>query len=302
MSAALVALMGAVGLILALAGLPPLRRKQIDARVSPYLSGLKGRPSSLLARQPSSRSGLEARAEAMLRRLGVSTDRTLLMRIRAAGLEIDTGGFRLEQLVWAITGTVASWSLAAGAMAAGIAFELRALPAMSAVAFIGGFLARDWWLSRQVEARRSRLQEELPTAIDLVTLSIMAGESVPAGFARVATVLTTGIGGEFEKVVGDIRAGSSTVDALDELRRRLPLPGVARLVDALITGIERGAPLADVLRSQADDGRETRRRMLLEMGGRREVLMLVPVVFLIMPVVVVFALLPGLVSLDLLVP
>ncbi len=42
--------------------------------------------------------------------------------------------------------------------------------------------------------------------------------------------------------------------------------------------------------------------MLLEMGGRREVLMLVPVVFLIMPVVVVFALLPGLVSLELLVP
>jgi len=56
------------------------------------------------------------------------------------------------------------------------------------------------------------------------------------------------------------------------------------------------------LRAQADDGREARRRLLLEMGGRREVLMLVPVVFLIMPVVVLFALLPGLVSLELLVP
>ncbi|MFN2388126.1 MAG: pilus assembly protein TadB, partial [Actinomycetota bacterium] len=40
---------------------------------------------------------------------------------------------------------------------------------------------------------------------------------------------------------------------------------------------------------------------LLETAGRREVLMLVPVVFLIMPVVVVFALYPGIVSLDLLV-
>jgi tight adherence protein C len=82
----------------------------------------------------------------------------------------------------------------------------------------------------------------------------------------------------------------------------VPEPAVARLVDALCTGIEKGSPLADVLRAQADDGRDLSRRRLLELGGRREVWMLVPVVFLIMPVVVVWALYPGLVSLDLLVP
>ena len=92
------------------------------------------------------------------------------------------------------------------------------------------------------------------------------------------------------------------VEALETLKRRAPMTGVGRLVDALTTGIERGAPLADVLRAQANDGREARRRYLLETGGRREVLMLIPVVFLVMPVVVVFALLPGVVSLDLLVP
>jgi tight adherence protein C len=57
-----------------------------------------------------------------------------------------------------------------------------------------------------------------------------------------------------------------------------------------------------VLRAQADDVRESRRRELIELGGKREVLMLVPVVFLIMPVVVMYALLPGLVSLNLIVP
>jgi len=301
-SAMVIALVGAVGLVLAITGLPPLRRKNVEERVSPYLSGLRGRPSSLLARQPSSRSGLEARAESVLRRFGVTTDRNLLLRLRAAGLDTDSGAFRLEQLVWAITATVGTWSSVASANLAGIAFDLRALPAISAVAFALGFMTRDWWLSRQIDTRRALLQEELPTAIDLLTLSIMAGESVPAGFARVSKVLRTGIGSEFDKVVRNIRAGSSTVDALDDMRARLPLPGIARLVDALITAIERGAPLADVLRAQADDGRETRRRTLLEMGGRREVLMMIPVVFLILPVVVVFALLPGLVSLDLLVP
>jgi tight adherence protein C len=77
---------------------------------------------------------------------------------------------------------------------------------------------------------------------------------------------------------------------------------MARFVDAVCTGIERGAPLSDVLRAQADDARDARRRQLLELGGQKEVWMLVPVVFLIMPVVVLFALYPGLVSLNLLVP
>jgi tight adherence protein C len=102
--------------------------------------------------------------------------------------------------------------------------------------------------------------------------------------------------------VGQIRSGSPALEALEALKDRLPDYSMVRFVDALCTGIERGAPLADVLRAQADDVREARRRRLIEMGGKREVLMLVPVVFLIMPVVVIFVLLPGLASLDLLVP
>jgi tight adherence protein C len=76
---------------------------------------------------------------------------------------------------------------------------------------------------------------------------------------------------------------------------------MARFLDALISGIEKGSPLADILRAQADDARQARGRELLESAGRKEVLMLVPVVFLIMPVVVVYALFPGLASLDLFV-
>jgi tight adherence protein C len=40
------------------------------------------------------------------------------------------------------------------------------------------------------------------------------------------------------------------------------------------------------------------RVLLIEAGGRREVLMLVPVVFLELPVVILFALYPGLFSLS----
>jgi tight adherence protein C len=55
--------------------------------------------------------------------------------------------------------------------------------------------------------------------------------------------------------------------------------------------------LADVLRAQAQDVREVGRRELMESGGRKEVAMMVPVVFFILPVTVVFAVFPSMVVL-----
>ncbi|MEJ5946191.1 type II secretion system F family protein [Pseudokineococcus basanitobsidens] len=63
--------------------------------------------------------------------------------------------------------------------------------------------------------------------------------------------------------------------------------------------VERGTPLADVLRAQAQDVRDEGRRALLESGGRKEIAMMVPVVFLVLPITVAFAVFPGLAVLRL---
>jgi tight adherence protein C len=294
----LTALGAAAGLLLVCAGVP-LRR--FDRRVEPYLSGLRGKPSRLLA--PSGTAGpLASVADRVLRRAGDRGHEQLVERLSAAALPKDPADFRLEQLTWGLAALIVSWAGIVVFGATGVQPDLRVLPALGAVCFAFGWLGRDWWLTRQIESRRSMLREELPTAIDLVTLSITAGESVPAAFERVARVMGTGIGAEFDMTIAEIRAGATTVDALEFLKNRLPDAATIRFVDALCTGIERGAPLADVLRAQANDVREARRQHLLEMGGRREITMLLPVVFLILPVVVVFALWPGLAALDLLVP
>ncbi|MGH2786571.1 MAG: type II secretion system F family protein [Actinomycetota bacterium] len=296
----LVTAAGALGLLLLVSGLPVARRSRLAARVDPYVVGLYGRPSRLLS-VPTTRGSITAWFQRVLPGSARSNER-LAERLSAADLAWGPAEFRLRQMLWGATAAVGSWTLLGIAAAKGTSVNLVALPALGLAAFALGFSGRDWGLTRQIEERRALLQEELPTAIDLVTLSIMAGESVPAAFARVADVMPSAIGSEFSRVLSDVRAGEPIVDALETLKSRVPNYGVARFVDALCTGIERGAPLADVLRAQADDVRESHRRRLIELGGRREVLMLVPVVFLIMPVVVVFALLPGLVSLNLIVP
>jgi tight adherence protein C len=223
-------------------------------------------------------------------------------RLEAAGGALSPDQFRVQQTAWALAGLSGSIGLVLLATSAGIGVDPAAVPAFTLLASVGGWSARDRWLSREVERRRAALADELPPALDLLVLALMAGESVPGAFARLSGLLRGPLAVELHAVLGDVRAGVPIVEALENLSRRVDEPAVARFVDALCTAIEKGAPLADVLRAQADDGRDLRRRALLEMGGRREVWMLVPVVFLIMPVVVVWALFPGLVSLDLLVP
>jgi tight adherence protein C len=298
---AAIALVGALGLLLLVSGLPVVRRTRLRDRVEPYLSGLHGRPSALLS-PATLRGGLVGWVGRGMERV-LPTPHGVQERLEAAGVPAEAAGaFRLAQATWGVAGVGLAWSILVVATLAGVRVDVGAVAPLTALAFTSGWLARDRWLTRRIERARELVSEELPTAIDLLTLSIVSGESAPAAFARVARSMSGAIGSELARTVADMRAGMPTIDALEAMKKRVPIPGVERLVDALVTGIERGAPLADVLRAQAEDEREARRRHLLEMGGRREVLMLVPVVFLIMPVVVAFTLLPGLVALDLLIP
>ena len=81
------------------------------------------------------------------------------------------------------------------------------------------------------------------------------------------------------------------------MAERTTLEPFSRFVQGLVVAIERGTPLAEVLRAQAADVREVGKRALLEAGGRKEISMMVPVVFLLLPVTVLFALYPGLLTL-----
>jgi len=99
-------------------------------------------------------------------------------------------------------------------------------------------------------------------------------------------------------LLGIYCASKFSVRALTDLAARNDSPALSRLCQTLSTAIGRGSPLAAVLHDQARDIREASRQRLMEEGGKREIAMLFPVVFLILPVTVLFALYPGLMALD----
>ena len=289
---------GLLGVILVIFSIPPFVGGRVGRRVEPFLDGLNGRPSRLVSADSTSWPSWVA---AVLNKAGLLGHARLRERLEATGRAPDEITFRVEQVAWG--GVAALLALLAGIATAATGLSSFSPTSLFAalVAGLGGAFARDWYLGREIRNRKAEILSQLPIAIDHMTLALMAGEAISGAIERVAR----GQGPlceELARVGAEIRSGTTTVEALEALRSRIAHPLIARFVDALCTAIERGTSLTEVLRAQADDVRDSHRRALMELGGRREVLMLIPVVFLIMPVIVLFALFPGLVSLDLLVP
>lgn len=307
------ALLGSgVGLGLVLIGqrLAVIRRPQLALRVLPYVrdvprlgegagGGRRTSPAPTTAAVGVFGPVLRTGAEGIERILGGAT--SVRRRLERAGLDPSVHEFRIEQVVWGVIAFAAAAGAGAVRALSGPANPLGLL-LLCAVAFAIGVVARDNWLSSQVKARERRILQEFPTIAELLALAVAAGESPVGALDRVVRRSGGELSGDLGQVLAAIRTGEPVAAAFDKMAATTGLPLVSRFAQGIAIAMERGTPLADVLHAQASDVREAGRRDLIELAARREVVMMVPVVFLVLPVTVLFAFWPGLIGLSLTAP
>jgi tight adherence protein C len=297
-----VGLLAGFGLVVSGSRLPALRRPSLDDRLAPYLRD-SAPPSRLLARDPTITpfptlerlvAPLMADAVRGLERF-LGGANSVRRRLDQAGRDMTLDEFRSQQVV-----------CATGGLAIGLGFSLLMsargnfspvlLLFLSLSGAVAGLLARDQLLSWEVSHREQRIMTEFPTIAELLALAVAAGEGPVGALERVTRLSSGELSGELGRALAEARAGVPLVVALQGIAGRTNLAPLARFVDGVAIAVERGTPLADVLRAQAVDVREAGKRALLEAGGRKEIAMMVPVVFLVLPVTVLFALFPGFIS------
>lgn len=292
-----------VGCLLFLVGLPANRRPGLEARLAPYLRDT-ARPSRLLAaRGDSTLPGLLLILRPVLHDLGRGVERLLggaasvRRRLQRAGLSPDIESFRAEQVVWGVVGGLGGlvvatlmWLKDGGSV---IPLVLLVLCAVGT-----GIVARDQMLTRSANKRERQMLAEFPTVAELLALAVGAGEGASGALERVCRLSQGQLAAELRQCLADARAGANLPTALQGLADRTGLASLTRFVDGIVIAVERGTPLADVLRAQAQDVREAGRRAVMEEGGKREIAMMVPVVFLVLPVTVLFAIYPGVAFLN----
>lgn len=158
---------------------------------------------------------------------------------------------------------------------------------------IGAYLLYDRHLSTQVQERRNRIESEFPAIVEMLTLAIAAGETPIGAFARIADRSDAFLAQEFSDVVRQVRTGRPFHEALDEMARSLKSPSIRRFIDALVMALVRGAPIVEVLHRHVAEARINQRNLVMDKAGKAETTMMIPIVFLILPISVLFALWPS---------
>ena len=228
---------------------------------------------------------------------GASDDRTAL-RIRLEELgkasNKDYEEFRIKQ-----------YGYCAGSAAIGFAILLTLSGSLflatlgSAIVSATIYVLIDRHLTQNVKKRRDLIEAEFPAVVEMLTLAIAAGETPTTAMLRIANSADGAIPKEFQIVVTGVRSGAPLHESLDAMGRRVKSVMIRRFIDALVTATLRGAPLVEVLSRQAVEARGNQRNRVMGAAGKAEISMMIPVVFLILPISILFALWPSLANLNL---
>ena len=162
------------------------------------------------------------------------------------------------------------------------------------VAITGRKFVSDAKLRSQVAA----IDSELPSMIVMFSLLVNAGESLRSGIEYLTQFPQSRISEIFETVIDFHREGSTITQSLDRAAEASQSRSLRRFTDALALSIERGSSLSVVLANQTNESRSTYKADLLRKSGKAELKLMIPIVFLILPISIIFALLPSLRALS----
>jgi tight adherence protein C len=192
----------------------------------------------------------------------------LAERISLPALLAAKAGGRLAGSLWAIVVAPAAPGRLAWIVAVG-------LP-------VAGFLGPDAWLEWRARKRLSSLRGSLPDALDLLAVGTAAGRSPIAGLAE----LGAGDGAlarELAVLSAESACGAPQREALEGLRRRVPVREVAAMCGLIERSRRYGSPLADQLRDQATALRGVQRRRIEEEAAKAAPKIQLAVALLLVP-------------------
>lgn len=140
---------------------------------------------------------------------------------------------------------------------------------------------------------------ELPDFIELLAVALTSGESIYSALRRVVPRMNGVLFDELSSLITALDLGSDLETELASLGQRLPQRQVLEFTSKLNLALRRGTPLAQMLWEQSDSVRQEVHNHLTKLAGRNETRMLIPLIFLILPVTVLFAIYPSLQMLNL---
>ncbi len=161
---------------------------------------------------------------------------------------------------------------------------------MSALA---GWILPSFLVRKRGASRLEEIDRRLPELIDVLIATVEAGMGFTAALSLVATRFDGPIGEELKLTMRQQSLGMSIQAALDEMVGRCDTASIRAFVRTSSRGETLGASIGPVLRELSADERRRHRMAAREKMQKAPIKMLFPVMFLIMPALMIVLMFPA---------
>lgn len=157
------------------------------------------------------------------------------------------------------------------------------------LATVIGWVLPDFWIKNKMKARHREIMRDLPLIMDLLILCIDAGLDFMLAVERTIREYKkeSALISEFKEVSREIRMGLTRTQALRNLSYRVNMTEMSSFGRTLIQADKLGSPIGDALRIQAEELRIRRFQRGEELALKAPIKLLVPLLFCILPVVMI---------------
>src|SRR6267142_3253813 len=221
-----------------------------------------------------------------------NTVRSVQLKLKRAGMEDTSTEFFLG---------VKGFAAVVGAIAVSAILNLMTNDLTWTIAgvfggIVLGFMAPDFYLTSKAGGRGGGIRDQLPDALDLLTISVEAGLGFVAKDATATEKMKGPLTEELKRAAAEQRVGKSRQEALRGINERVEVKELQNLISAIIQADQLGVSMSKVLRIQSEQMRTDRRQRAEEKAARAPILIMLPTVGCIFPSLFIVILAPAALS------
>lgn len=163
-------------------------------------------------------------------------------------------------------------------------WSLWATPIMGVV----GYIYPDVWISGMIKKRGEEIVRAMPFIVDMLALSVEAGLDFMAAIQRVIEKAPNSpLVDEFETLIKETKIGSSRAEGLRQLGWRVNIIEINSFCATLIAADSVGASIGPILKQLSNELRVKRSSRAEQAGATAATKILIPMIFFILPAVLV---------------